>query len=67
MLRQKNPKFNIYLGNLYNAWLRICYIDLAGQSSVQALLEELIGKNVFYHYKTNSKGHISYFFVAHPK
>lgn len=65
MLHQKNPNLNICLSDLYNAWLRICYIAFAGQTFVQALLENLIGKNIFYRYKTNSKSYINYLFVAH--
>ena len=67
MLRQEDPNLNIHLSDLYNARLRIRHIALAGQTSVQALLEELIGKNVFHRYKTDSKGHISHLFVAHPR
>ena len=58
MLRQEDPNINIRLSDLYNARLRIRHIALAGRTSVQALLEELIGKNVFHRYKTASEGHM---------
>lgn len=67
MLRQEDPNLNIRLSDLYNARSPIRHIALAGRSSVQAFLEELIGKNIFHCYKTDSEGNINHMFVAYPR
>ncbi len=66
-LCQKDPNLNIRLNDLCNAWSLIRHIALAGRTSIQGLLEELIDKNDFDCYKTDSKDHISHLFAAHSR
>ncbi|KAL7163345.1 hypothetical protein ACSBR2_039443 [Camellia fascicularis] len=65
-LRQRNPKLQSISRTIYNIKAKLHRDNLAGQTMMQALFEELCQGDFTFNVAHNQDGHLTYLFSAHP-
>lgn len=58
---------NITLQDLYNLRQQFRREELGARTPIQALLDQLVGGNIFHRYQIDPQGHITHLFIAHPR
>lgn len=58
---------HVTLQDLYNIRKQIRREELGARTPIQALVDQLATSKIFHRYQTDSEGHITHLFIAHPR